>query len=156
MGKLQSQLSGAVTALAATAAAGKKLHEDEKQIKFKEAQAQEAESKAMAEAQENVKEAALETDLVKMGADPEAARSFMTARKLGLDTKGYGMLRGKGGRFIGGYSSVAEKLAKGSLADTYSSKLINERGFQEKLLRLSQGSKSKAQEILKTVEGGKK
>lgn len=148
MGELQKALSGMVTAVGATAVAGKKLSEDAKQTLLKEEQMAEAEREVKAD----IKEAALETDLVKMGADPEIAKSFMTAKKLGLDTEKYGAIKDKIS-----YSKMAEMLAKGSLADTYSARLINDKGFEAKLTKLSKGDPERAKAILGSLDiGGKK
>ena len=88
-GSFQKAISDVISTASATAIAGKKLGE-------KEVAEKKAEAKVQAETEREAKDTALEADLIKMGADPESARSFMIARSLGLDTKQFGMIRKKG------------------------------------------------------------
>ena len=154
-GPIQKALSEGVNVASGIAVAGKKVSETEKQASEKasaEAKAQEEASKAFqAEAQDT----ALEADLIRMGADPESARAYMNARALGLDTKSFGMIRKKG-KFVGTYSSLAEKLSKDSLTDSLSSKVLNQRGFAERLMALSGTRKGRVDALVKASEGGKK
>ena len=110
-GPIQKAMSNLVGTASAMTVAGKKLSESEKQASVKasaEAKAKEEGAKAI---QKEAQETALQADLVRMGADPESAQAFMNARALGLNTKSFGMIRKKG-KFVGTYSSLAEKLSK--------------------------------------------
>ena len=79
----------------------------------------------------------------------------MNARALGLDTKSFGMIRKKG-KFVGTYSSLAEKLSKDSLTDSISSKVLNKRGFAERVMALSGTRRGRVDALVKASEGGKK
>lgn len=153
-GPIQKAMSEAVGTASAIAVVGKKLNEDERQASEKAS----AEAKAKAEAesalQKEAQDTALEADLVKMGADPDSARAFMTARALGMNTKGFGMIRQKG-KFLGSYSSMAEKLSKDSLADSLSSRVINEEGFAKRVMALGGTRKGRVQALVE-ASGGKK
>lgn len=165
---IQEALTGAAGAIAGAALVGEKLNENERQASEKASKeakaAQEAEAKAAAEQQRQeqklasdtleAKDTALEADLIRMGADPESARAFMNAKALGLDTKGFGMLRKKG-KFIGSYSSVAEKLSKDALTDSLSSRAINDEGFRKRVLALG-GTRKGRVEALVQASGGTK
>ncbi len=162
---IQEAFTGAAGAIAGAALVGEKLNENERQANEKaseEAQkAQDAEAKKAEKTQRQLandtleaKDIALEADLIRMGADPESASAFMTARRLGLETKGFGMLRKKG-KFVGSYSSVAEKLSKDALTDSLSSRAINDRSFTQRLLSLGGSRKSKVQALVE-ASGGKK
>ena len=153
-GPIQRAMSEAVGTASVVATVGKKLHEDERQASEKasaEAKAKEEASRAI---QTEAKEATLEAGLIKMGADPESASAFMTARKLGLETKGFGMIKQKG-RYIGSYSTIAERLSKDSLADSLSSRVINEKGFAERVVALGGTRKGRVEALVK-ASGGKK
>ena len=89
-----------------------------------------------------------------MGADPESARAFMTARSLGLDTKGFGMIRQKG-RYVGSYSTIAERLSKDALTDSLSSRVINQEGFAKRVMALGGTRKGRVQALVE-ASGGKK
>lgn len=154
-GPIQSAISGAITATAGAAIAGKKMHEEKKQAAEKASAQAEAEAKAERAIQEEAKEVAMQADLIKMGADPESADAFMTARKLGLSTKSFGMIRKKG-KFVGSYSSLAEKLSKDSLTDSFSSKVLNKEGFAQRLALLQGKRKEKAETLVKASKGGKR
>ena len=165
---IQEALTGAAGAIAGAALVGEKLNENERQASEKASKeakaAQEAKAKEAAEQQRQeqklasdtleAKDTALEADLVRMGADPESARAFMNAKTLGLDTKGFGMLRKKG-KFIGSYSSVAEKLSKDALTDSLSSRAINDEGFRNRILALGGTRKGRVEALVK-ASGGKK
>ena len=153
-GPIQRAMSEAVGTASAIAVVGKKLNEDERQASEKASAEAEAQRKASEAIQTEAKEATLEADLIRMGADPKSASAFMTARKLGLDTKGFGMLRQKG-RYIGSYSTIAEQLSKDSLADSLSSRVINEKGFAERVVALG-GTRKGRVEALVEASGGKK
>ena len=154
-GPIQRAVSGAVTATSGIVVAGKKLYEDEKQANEKQLALAKTEEEAQRAIQEEAKETAIEADLIKMGANPESARAFMTARKLGLDTKSFGMIR-KQGKFVGSYSSLAEKLSNDSLTDSLSSRVINERGFAERIMSLGATRKGRVASLVEASEGGKK
>ena len=153
-GPIQSAIGGALTAVSAAAIGGKKLSEDEKQAYLKAS----AEAKAAAESERAVvreaKETAIEADLIRMGADPDVARSFMDARRLDLDTKKFGMIRQKG-KFVGSYASLAEKLSKNALADSLTSKVLNKQGFAQRVLDIAANRKGRV-EALVEASGGKK
>ena len=153
-GPIQRAMSEAVGTASAIAVVGKKLNENERQASEKAS----AEAKAKAEdesaLQKEAQDIALEADLVRMGADPKSASAFMTARKLGLDTKGFGMLRKKG-RYIGSYSTIAEQLSKNALADSLSSRVINEKGFAERVVALGGTRKGRVKALVE-ASGGKK
>ena len=162
---IQEAFTGAAGAIAGAALVGEKLSEDERQASekaSKEAKAtQEAKAKEEQQKQRKLasdtleaKNTALEADLIRMGADPKSAESFMLARQLGLETKGFGMLRKKG-KFIGSYSSVAEKLSKDAITDSLSSRAINEEGFTQRILALGGTRKGRVSALLK-ASGGKK
>ena len=154
-GPIQKALSNVVSTASAISVAGKKLSESEKQASEKasaEAKAQEEASKAF---QQEAKDTALEADLIKMGADPESAKAFMNARALGLDTKSFGMIRKKG-KFVGTYSSLAEKLSKDSLTDSLSSRVINDKGFANRIMALGGTRRGRVDALVKASEGGKK
>ena len=137
-GPIQSAVNQMLGSATAVAVGAKKLSDNERQASekaSKEAKAtQEAETKKAEEQARKesklasdtleAKNTALEADLIRMGADPESAEAFMLARQLGLETKGFGMLRKKG-KFVGSYSSVAEKLSKDAITDSLSSRAIN-------------------------------
>lgn len=179
-GPIQSAMSQVVNLASGVAVAGKKVSEDKKQASEKQklemenkAKAEKAEAEALqkkkqaeqdkalaeqkkAEAiQTEGRETALEVDLIRMGADPESARAFMNARKLGLDTKSFGMIRKKG-KFVGSYSSLAERLSKDSLTDSLSSRAINDAGFAQKLYDIATTRKGRVEATLSASEGGKK
>ena len=165
---IQEAFTGAAGAIAGAALVGEKLSENERQASekaSKEAKAtQEAEAKKAEEQQRQesklasdtleAKNTALEADLIRMGADPKSAEAFMLARQLGLETKGFGMLRKKG-KFVGSYSSVAEKLSKDAITDSLSSRAINEEGFTQRILALGGTRKGRVSALLK-ASGGKK
>ena len=154
MGAIQNAIKQMLGTATAVAVAGKKASENERQASEKLS----AEAKAKAEAesalQKEAQDTAIEADLVKMGADPESAKNFMTARALGLSTKGFGMIRQKG-RYVGSYSTIAERLSKDSLADSLSSRVINEKGFAERVMALG-GTRKGRVEALVGASGGKK
>ena len=154
-GPIQKALNETVMAGAALAVAGKKGSEDKRQASEKASAETKAEEEAAKAIQKEAQEAALEADLIKMGADPKSTEAFMNARKLGLDTKNFGMIRRKG-KFIGTYSSLAEKLSKDSLTDTLSSKVINNKGFAERVVALSKTRKGRVEALVEASEGGKK
>ena len=162
---IQEAFTGAAGAIAGAALVGEKLSEDERQASekaSKEAKAtQEAKAKEEQQKQRKLasdtleaKNTALEADLIRMGADPKSAESFMLARQLGLETKGFGMLRKKG-KFIGSYSSVAEKLSKDAITDSLSSRAINEEGFTQRILALGGTRKGRVSALVKASGGGK-
>lgn len=167
-GPIQSAINEVIGTASAVAVAGKKANENERQASekaSKEAKAtQEAEAKKAEEQQRQeqklasdtleAKDTALEADLIRMGADPESARAFMNAKTLGLDTKGFGMLRKKG-KFIGSYSSVAEKLSKDALTDSLSSRAINDEGFRNRILALGGTRKGRVEALVKASGGTK-
>ena len=167
-GPIQRAMSEAVTSASVATAVGKKMYDNERQASeeaSKEAKAtQEAEAKKAEEQarQESklasdtleAKDTALEADLIRMGADPESARAFMNAKALGLDTKGFGMLRKKG-KFIGSYSSVADKLSKDALTDSLSSRAINDEGFRNRILALGGTRKGRVDALVKASGGTK-
>ena len=160
-GPIQSAFNQMLGTATAVAVAGKKAYEAGKKANEHERQASEeasAEAKAKAEAesalQKEAQETALEADLVKMGADPESARAFMDARSLGLETKGFGMIRQKG-RYVGSYSTIAERLSKDALTDSLSSRVINQEGFAKRVMALGGTRKGRVQALVE-ASGGKK
>ena len=154
-GPIQSGISSAITTTAGAAIAGKKIYEEKEQAAEKASAQAAAEEKAAKAIQTEAKETALEADLIKMGADPKSARAFMTARSLGLDTKSFGMIRKKG-KFVGTYASLAEKLSKDSLTDSLSSRVINDRGFAERIVALGGTRKGRVDALVSSSKGGKK
>ena len=151
-GQIQGALSGALSTASAVAVAGKKMYEDEKQISEEASVKAEAERKAEEAMHKEAQDTALEADLIRMGADPESASAFMNARALGLDTKRFGMIRKKG-KFVGSYSSLAEKLSKDSLTDSLSSKVLNKKGFDARVIALGGNRKSRVEALVKASEG---
>ena len=160
-GPIQKAFSEAVSTASALAVLGKKMHDNERQISkdaSAEAEAKEKAESASKQAEEaynqEAKDTALEADLVRMGASPESANAFMTARSLGLSTKGFGMLRQKG-RYIGSYSTIAQRLSQDSLADSLSSRVINQEGFAKRVMDLGGTRKGRVEALVK-ASGGKK
>ena len=153
-GPIQKAMSEAVSTASVVATVGAKLHEDERQASEKASAEAEAQKRAKEATQQEAKETALEADLVKMGADPETAKAFMTARSLGLPTKNFGMLRQKG-RYIGSYSTIAERLSKDSLADSLTSRAINDEGFAQRVMALGGTRRGRVDALVK-ASGGKK
>ena len=154
MGAIQGAINKMLGTATAVAVAGKKASEDERQASEKASTEAEAQRKASEAVQKEAHEASLEADLINMGADPESASAFMTARQLGLDTKKFGMIRQKG-RYLGSYSTIAEMLSKDALADSLSSRVINEKGFAERVVALG-GTRRGRVEALVKASGGKK
>ena len=154
MGQVQKALSGAIGAVAGVTTVAKKLNEDAKQINEEETAKVKAQNEASKNLQKEASETALEADLIRMGADPESARAFMNARALGLDTKSFGMIRKKG-KFVGTYSSLAEKLSKDSLTDSLSSRVINDKGFAERILALGGTRRGRVDALVSASKGGK-
>ena len=154
-GTIQGAISGATSMVAGAVVGAKKLSEDAKQAEQKASAEAEAEKKASEATAKEAKDTALEADLIRMGADPESASAFMNARALGLDTKQFGMIRQKG-KFVGSYSSLAEKLSKDSLTDSFSSKLLNQRGFEERLMALGGTRQKRVEALVSASKGGKK
>ena len=153
-GPIQRAMSEAVGTASAIAVVGKKINEDERQASEKASTEAKAKTEAESALQKEAQDTALEADLVRMGADPDSARAFMTARALGMNTKGFGMLRQKG-RYIGSYSTIAEQLSKDALADSLSSRVINEKGFAERVVALGGTRKGRVEALVK-ASGGKK
>ena len=153
-GPIQRAMSEAVGTASAIAVVGKKLNEDERQASEKASAEAKAKTEAESALQKEAQDTALEADLVRMGADPESAKAFMTARSLGMNTKDFGMIR-KNGKFVGSYSSMAEKLSKDSLADSLSSRVINEEGFAKRIMALGGTRKGRVQALVE-ASGGKK
>lgn len=161
-GPIQRAMSEAVSTAAAISSVGKKLNEDEKQVKQEASDKQaaaakeaEAEAKANEAIQTEAKGTALEADLIRMGADPESARAFVNAKELGLDTKSFGMIRKKG-KFVGSYSSLADKLSKDSLTDSLSSRVLNQEGFARRVVALGGNRKGRVEALVAASKGGKK
>lgn len=154
-GTIQGAISGATSMVAGAVVGAKKLSEDAKQAEQKASAEAEAEKKASEAFQKEAKDTALEADLIRMGADPESASAFMNARALGLDTKQFGMIRQKG-KFVGSYSSLAEKLSKDSLTDSFSSRLLNQRGFEERLMALGGTRQKRVEALVSASKGGNK
>lgn len=153
-GPIQKAMSEAVGTASVVATVGAKLHENERQASEKASAEAEAQKRTKEATQQEAKETALEADLVKMGADPETAKAFMTARSLGLPTKNFGMLRQKG-RYIGSYSTIAERLSKDSLADSLTSRAINDEGFAQRVMALGGTRRGRVDALVK-ASGGKK
>ena len=153
-GPIQKAMSEAVGTASAIAVVGKKLNEDERQASEKASAEAKAKTETESALQKEAQDTALEADLVRMGADPESAKAFMTARALGMNTKGFGMIR-QNGKFVGSYSSMAEKLSKDSLADSLSSRVINEEGFAKRIMALGGTRKGRVKALVE-ASGGKK
>ena len=153
-GPIQSAFNQILGTATAVSLAGKKAYENERQANKDASAEAEAQRKAEEDLQKEAKETAIEADLINRGADPESARAFMLARSLGMETKGFGMLRQKG-RYIGSYSSIAEQLAKDSLTDSLSSRVINEEGFAQRVMALGGNRRSRVQALIEASKGGK-
>ena len=153
-GPIQSAINQVIATAAAAAVAGRKGYEHERQANKDASAEAEAQRKAEEDLQKEAQETAIEADLINRGADPESARAFMTARSLGMETKGFGMLRQKG-RYIGSYSTIAEQLAKDSLTDSLSSRVINEEGFAQRVMALGGNRRSRVQALIEASKGGK-
>ena len=154
-GPIQKAMSELVNVGAGIAVAGKKLSENERQASEKASAQAEAEEEASSAIEAEAKDTALEADLIRMGADPKSARAFMDARALGLDTKSFGVIRKKG-KFVGTYSSLAEKLSKDSLTDSLSSRVINEKGFAQRVVAFGGTRKGRVDALVGASKGGKK
>ena len=154
-GPIQRAMSEVVSVASGMAVAGKKLYEDKKQTEEKLSSQAQAEEEAQKAINEEAQSVALEADLIRMGANPESARAFINAKELGLDTQGFGMIRKKG-KFVGSYSSLAEKLSKDSLTDSLSSRVINQKGFANRVVALSGTRKGRVEALLDASKGGKK
>lgn len=154
-GPIQKSLSEVVNIASGATIAGKKLKENERQVSKEaslQAKAQEESSKAL---EEEAKATVLETDLINLGADPKSAHAYVNASMLGLDTKNFGMIRKKG-KFVGSYSSLADKLAKDAVTDSISSKLLNDKGFTERTMKLGGTRKRRVEALVEASSGGKK
>ena len=154
MGAIQGAINKILGTATAVAVAGKKAYEDAGQASEKASAEAKAQEEASTAIQKEAQEASLEADLINMGADPESASAFMTARQLGLDTKNFGMIRQKG-KYVGSYSTIAERLSKDALADSLSSRVINEKGFAERVVALGGTRKGRVEALVK-ASGGKK
>ena len=154
-GPIQSAISGALNVTAGAVIGAKKLSEDAKQAEQKASAKAEAERKGAEAIQKEAKGSALEADVIRLGADEESARAFMDARELGLNTKQFGMIRRKG-KFVGSYSSLAEKLSKDSLTDSLSSRVLNQKGFAERVVALGGNRKERVRSLVSASKGGKK
>ncbi len=154
-GPIQSAINQVIGTAAAAAVAGRKGYEHERQASENASAKAQAETEAQSALQKEAQETALEADLIKMGADPDSARAFMDARALGLQTKGFGMIRQKG-KYIGSYSTIAERLSKDALADSLSSRVINEEGFAKRVVALGGTRKGRVQALVEASKGGKK
>ena len=154
MGAIQGAINEIIGTASAVAVAGKKANENERQASEKASAEAKAQRKASESLQKEAQEASLEADLINMGADPDSASAFMTARQLGLDTKNFGMIRQKG-KYVGSYSTIAERLSKDALADYLSSRVINEKGFAERVVALGGTRKGRVEALVK-ASGGKK
>lgn len=153
-GPIQKAMSELVSVGSGIAVAGKKLSENERQASEKASAQAKAEEEASSAIETEAKDTALEADLIRMGADPKSARDFMNARALGLDTKSFGMIRKKG-KFVGTYSSLAEKLSKDSLTDSLSSRVINEKGFAQRVVALGGTRRGRVDALVGASKGGK-
>lgn len=154
-GPIQKAASEVASIASGVAVASKKLHENEKQANEKASIEAKAQEEAKTALQAEAKESALEADLIRMGADPKSASAFMKARALGLSTKEFGMIRKKG-KFVGSYSSLAEKLSKDSLTDSLSSKVLNKQGFAERVVALGGTRQERVKSLVEATSGGKK
>ena len=154
-GPIQKAMSELVNVGSGLAVAGKKISENERQASEKASAQAKAEEEASRAIQTEAQDTALEADLIRMGADPKSARDFMTARALGLDTKSFGMIRKKG-KFVGTYSSLAEKLSKDSLTDSLSSRVINDKGFAERVVALGGTRRGRVDALVGASKGGKR
>ena len=154
-GPIQKAMSDIVSTGAVITGITKKLNDDERQAEEKISAQAEAEAEAKEQTKKEAESVALEADLIRMGANPESARAFINAKELGLDTQGFGMIRRKG-KFVGSYSSLADKLSKDSLTDSLSSKVINEKGFAERIVALSASRKGRVEALVEASKGGKK
>ena len=155
MGAIQNAFNKILGSATALAIAGRKASQVKGQAGKDESAKIEAQKKAQADISEEAKNTAIEADLVRMGADPETARSFMDARSLGLSTKGFGAIKQKG-RYVGTYSTIAEQLAKDSLTDSLTSRVINEKGFADKVMRIRADRAGRVEALAKASKGGKK
>ena len=154
-GPIQKAMSDVVSTGAVIAGVTKKVNDDERQAEQKLSAQAKAEAEAKEQTQKEAETVALEADLINMGANPESAKAFVNAKELGLDTQGFGMIRRKG-KFVGSYSSLADKLSKDSLTDSLSSKVINEKGFAERIVALSASRKGRVEALVEASKGGKK
>lgn len=151
---IQSAVNAMLGTGAAAAVAVKKGAEGQKQEAEKAAAEKAAKAEQGLRNEAEAKEAALQADLVRMGADPDSAESYILARRMGLDGKGFGMIRKKG-RFVGSYSSLAEKLSKDAITDSLSARAMNDRGFTERYMSLGGSRKGRVEALIKASGGSK-
>lgn len=151
---IQSAVNGMLGTGAAATVAVKKGAEGQKQEAEKAAAEKAAKAEQGLRNEAEAKEAALQADLVRMGADQESAESYILARRMGLDGKGFGIIRKKG-RFVGSYSSLAEKLSKDAITDSLSSRAMNDRGFTERYMSLGGSRKGRVEALIKASGGSK-
>ena len=154
-GPIQKAMSEVVSTGAVITGITKKINEDERQAEEKLLLQNRADKENKEKIDKEARAVALEADLIKMGANPESAKAFVVAKELGLDTQGFGMIRKKG-KFVGSYSSLAEKLSRDSLTDSLSSKVINEKGFAERVVALGGNRKGRVEALVGASKGGKK
>ena len=155
MPEIQKSILTALGGLASGALAISKAKAEESEALQKKQVEQKKAYETQMALEKEARDTALEADIVRMGGDPEATRKFMTARELGLETKGFGMVR-KDGKFVGSYSSLAERLSKDSLADSLTSKAINNKGFAQRILALGGSRRGRVEALVGASEGGKK
>ena len=153
-GPIQKAMSDIVTTGSAIATLGKRLTDDERQAREKERAEIKTQEENYRAVQKEAQDSALEADLINMGAEPNSAHAFVVAKELGLNTKGFGIIRKKG-KFVGSYSSLAEKLSRDALTDSLSSKVLNKRGFAERVNALSNNRKGRVEALVEASKGGK-
>lgn len=154
-GPIQKSLSEVVNIASGATVAAKKLRENERQVSETSSLKAKAEEESRRALEEEAKATTLEADLIKLGAEPESAHAYVNASMLGLDTKNFGMIR-KNGKIVGSYSSLADKLAKDAVTDSLSSKLINDKGFTERVMKLGGNRKGRVEALVEASTGGKK
>lgn len=154
-GPIQRAMSEVVNIASGATVAGKKLNENKRQVEENISSEAKAEEENQRKIKNEAQSVALEADLIKMGANPESAKAFVNAKELGLDTQGFGMIRRKG-KFVGSYSSLADKLSKDALTDSLSSRVMNEKGFAERVIALGGTRRGRVEALVEASKGGKK
>ena len=154
-GPIQKAMSDVVSIASGITAGASKINENKRQAQEKLSIEDKTKKENQKFIESEAQKVALASDLINMGADPESAEAFINARELGLDTKSFGMIR-KQGKFVGSYSTLADKLSKDSLTDSLSSKVLNEKGFANRIIALGGTRKGRITALVEASKGGKK
>lgn len=135
---IQTAIGRALGAVAATAAVGKKLENDERQIgearKEKEIALENAQSKAQEKEAADLKEAsavALEADLIGQGASLQAAKAYRLAQERGIAAPSR-IIFDEAGQPIATYQEMGKILSDQARGDFISSRLRGKNAINER------------------------